>query len=218
MSNQTAVLRQPWAKIDLILLAQQTWAKIHAYGRWYQHSVPWIDDPDDLCHSHHGGPTHFNAQKCFDLDFQQAQKWGPSQVESMAWGTQDVHPKTRIPEELITGPWNEEQQKRLFWLSRGGMLITHNEFPVPSWETKLELLRNAVVNATQPNIIAINCLLGAWCFQDLPAEVVKKAIGDLDRRIQWGDDTDLMRHILRRTRAALEMYGIDYRNVRRGSI
>lgn len=98
------------------------------------------------------------------------------------------------------------------------MLIIHNAFAIPSWETKLEMLQNAVLNATQPNIIVINCLLGAWCFQDLPVEFVKKELGDLDRRIQWGDDTDLMRHILRRTRAALEMYGIDYRNVRRGSI
>lgn len=214
---QTAVLKQPWAKIDYLLQAQQTWADNNAYGRWFQHSIPWNDEPDELGHSHHGGPSHYNAHKCFDVDYSQATNWSPFRVESMAWGTQDIHPKTRIPEDLITGPWDEEQTKRLFWLARGGMLIASQDFDMPPWEMKIELLRNAVLNCTQPNMIVINCLIGAWVFQDLPGEVVRKELNDIDRRIKWGDDTDLMRTILQRTRNVMSTFQ-DYRQMRRSSV
>lgn len=196
--------------------AQQTWADNHAHGRWYQHSVPWEDDPDDLAHSHRGGPSHFNAHECFEVDFQQALKWAPFKVESIPWAGQDIHPKTRIPDNLITGPWSEEQHKRLFWLARGGMLVVGQDSEMPPWEMKMEFLRNAILEATQPDMIAMHCLMGAWVFQDLPGDVVRKELRNIDRRLKWGDDTDMMRHILEQTQNALRMFLDYYRSSGRG--
>lgn len=211
------MLRQPWATVDFILQAQQTWADHHAFGRWYQHSLPWTDEPNEICHSHHGGPTHFNAQKCFEVDFQQALKWPPFRVESLPWGGQDIHPKVKVPTELITGPWTHEQLRRLFWFSRGGMMVVGPEGQMPPWEVKIQFLQNAILHATHPNILAINCLMGAWVFQDLPGDVVRKELSDIERRLKWGDDIDTTRQILQRTRNALSMF-LDYRSMRRSSV
>lgn len=211
------MLSQPWATIDVILTAQQTWADNHAAGRWYQHAVPWSDDESEISHSHKGGPSHFNAKDCFEIDYQQALKWSPFLVESMPWGFQDVHPQARIPRSLITGPWDDEKLRRLFWLIRGGMMPTHGLSSGPAWEDKLEFLRNSVLNVTQPNMLAINCLMGAWVFQGLPSEVVRDEMNDVDRRIMWGDDTDDVRQILQQTRNALNMF-LDYRAGRRSSV
>jgi hypothetical protein len=197
------MLKQPWVTIDMILQAQQSWAKRYAHGRCYQHSVPWVDKPDELGHSQYGDPSHFNAQECFDIDFEQAMKWGPFEFESTPWGGQDIHPLTRIPERLITGPWSEEQRRRLFWLARGGLVVGHDEFYMPPWEMKLEFLHNAVLDVTQPDLIAINCLMGRWVFQGLPGDVVRLELSNIDKRLRWGDDTDIMRRILRWTKDVL---------------
>lgn len=146
---------------------------------------------------------HFNARDCFEVDYQQALKWPPFQAESMPWGGQDIHVKTRIPDRLITGPWTEESQRRLFWLTRGGALVDMHRHP---WETKLDFLHNAIIEVTEPNMIAINCLMGSWVFKDLPGEVVRKEIADIGRRIQWGDDSESVRTVLQRTSNALTMY------------
>jgi hypothetical protein len=213
---QTAVLAQPWANIDLILTAQQTWADNHAAGRWYQHSIPWSDEESEVPHSHRGGPSHFNSRECFEVDFEQASKWSPFKVESLAWGFQDVHPSARIPTSLITGPWDDEKLRRLFWLTRGGMMPGHG-LNGPTWEDKHQFLRNAVLDVTQPNILAINCLMGAWIFQGLPAEIVRDELNNVDRRLMWGDDSDEVRQILQRTRGAMNMF-LDYRAARRSSV
>ena len=207
------MLKQPWATIDFILQAQQTWADHHSQVGWYQHSVPWIDEEEDVGHAQ-GGPGHFNAHECFEVDYQQALKWPPYKAESLPWGGQDIHVKTRIPDSLITGPWSEEQQRRLFWLIRGGALV---DMQMPSWEMKIDFLHNAIIDVTHPNMIAVNCLMGAWVFRDLPVEIVRKEITDIDRRVKWGDDTDDVRDVLLRTQRALASY-VECGQVRRSSV
>jgi hypothetical protein len=135
----------------------------------------------------------------------------------MPWGFQDVHPQARIPVSLITGPWDDEKLRRLFWMTRGGMMPSPGLNNGPAWEDKLEFLHNAVLNVTQPNMLAINCLMGVWIFQGLPSEVVRDEINNVDRRIMWGDDSDDVRQILQQTRTALNMF-LDYRAGRRSSV
>lgn len=202
---QSAVLELPRVDIDLILQAQQTWADKYGKGRWYQHCIPWEDDPTSLGHSHQGGVDHFNARECFEVDYQQALQWPAFAVEMPTWGTRDVHPKTRIPTDLITGPWDEERQRRLFWLCRGGM----NKYPgddPPPWEVKILCLRNLVLDVSEPNVLVLNCILRSWVFEGLPQDVVRKELLNLERRLEWGGDTPEGRHILRGIRMALELF------------
>ena len=196
----------PWVKIDFILQAQQAWADRYARDRWYQHSVPWQKDPSDLGHDHAGGFSHFNARQCFEVDYQQALKWPAFFVESVKWSTQDVHPLTRIPTDLITGPWDDEKLRRLFWLCRGGITIDGEGQTPPPWEVKLQCLDNAVVSAQEPNALVVNCLMRSWVFTDLPRDEVRKQLVGLDRRMEWGGDEPEGREILRRTRNALDLF------------
>ncbi|KAK5998780.1 hypothetical protein PT974_01163 [Cladobotryum mycophilum] len=183
---QSEVLGQAWINIDLILQAQQTWADNNAHGRWYQHSIPWDDESRSLEHDHEGGFSHFDARKCFEADYQQALKWPAFRIQREPWFFQDIHPKTRIPTELITGPWNEEMRRRVFWLCRGGFTPVGEDDSPLGWELKIELLRNAILNASEPNALIINCLVRNWVFADLPADVVRKELVDLERRLEWG--------------------------------
>ncbi|RDA83109.1 hypothetical protein CP532_4440 [Ophiocordyceps camponoti-leonardi (nom. inval.)] len=206
---QSAVLQLPWVDIDFILQAQQTWADRYARDRWYQHSSPWHhdDDDDDSNNSdvsnpkpnkhNTGGSGHFNARACFELDFQQAVKSSLPFRQWPEWRTQDVHPLARMPTSLLTGPWNEEQLRRLFWLTRGGIMMDHKDRPVPPWEVKVQCLENAVVCAREPNALVANCLMGCWIYVYLPREVVARQLVALERRIEWGGDSVEGKKILR---------------------
>ena len=157
-------------------------------------------------HSHDGGHGHFNAYECFESDYQQALKWPPFINENTPWTTQDVHPKTCIPKSLITGPWDDEKQRRLFWLTRGGAAIENEGQIHQPWEIKMECLRHAVLSVPKPNTLVVNCLMRSWLFTDLPRDIVKQEVRNLKERLKWGDDTPFGKEILRRTRNAMEMF------------
>lgn len=72
----------------------------------------------------------------------------------------------------------------------------------PPWEVKIELIRNSMLNADVPNLLAINCLYRTWVFDGLPSDIVRKEIVGLERRIQWGGDPLQTRDLLRRVRSA----------------
>ncbi|RDA90657.1 hypothetical protein CP533_6821 [Ophiocordyceps camponoti-saundersi (nom. inval.)] len=206
---QGDILHLPWVDIDFILQAQQTWADHYARDRWYQHSCLWHEQGDDgnkneatkhdNHHHHHvaGGFSHFNARACFELDFHQAVKSSLPFRQWPEWRTQDVHPLARMPRPLLTGPWNEEQLRRLFWLTRGGIMMDHKDRPVPPWEIKLRCLENAVVRAPEPNALVANCLMGCWIYVYIPREVVARQLAQLEKRIEWGADSAESKKILR---------------------
>ncbi|KAL6807565.1 hypothetical protein GGI42DRAFT_248640 [Trichoderma sp. SZMC 28013] len=199
---QTKVLNQPWITIDLILQAQQTWFENHGRGRYYQHGAFWIDKGPEVGHDYDGGFCHFNARECFEADYQQAIKWPAFAARGVHWFSQDIHPLTRIPDRLTTGPWDDESQRQLFWLCRGGYMTCGKLLVQPPWEVKIELIRNSMLNADVPNLLAINCLYRTWVFDGLPSDIVRKEIVGLERRIQWGGDPLQTRDLLRRVRSA----------------
>lgn len=108
-----------------------------------------------------------------------------------------------MPVELISGPWDDEQLRRLFWLSRGGLKIGNEGQHVPPWEVKLQCLDNAVLSAPVPNSLVINCLMQDWIFTDLPEDEVRKQRVSLDRRIEWEGDSPEDKQTLRQMRTAL---------------
>lgn len=200
---QTQMLELPWVNIDFILQAQQTWYNHYGRGRWYQHSVPWVDDPDGIGHSKEGGFSHFDARECFEVDYQQALKWNREPVALVKPRSQDVNPRTRMPVELITGPWDDEKQRRLFWLVRGGIDLRGGHRRLP-WEVKLESLRNSIFDAEVPNTLVNNCINNIPMYRHLPRDVVRKQLLDSEKRLTWGGDTEQTREIIRTTRRILE--------------
>lgn len=205
ISFQSDMLELPWVDIDFILQAQQAWADKYARDRWYQHSVPFAEGEGKFNHGHEGGFSHFKSRACFDADYERALKWPAFQTTSMTWGTRDVHPHVRMPMDLITGPWNEEKRRRIFWLTRGGIRLgAKGQTPVP-WEVKLACLDNAVISAEELDPLIINCLISDWIFKDLPEDIVRKQLVQLSRRIEWGGDSPESKEILRRIATALNL-------------
>ena len=206
ITSQTVVLEQPWAKIEILLQAQQSWADRYGRGRWYQHGIPWPELSIRTGHSYEGGNRHFDAKECFNADYQQALRWGvPRNQEGPPQCYQDVHPRTHIPTALLTGPWTEEERQRLFWLIRGGLVIESEFHPPQPWETKMDCLRNAVLDVSEPNALVVHCLMHSWLFDHLPRDIVRSHISDLDKRLDWGGDTFQGREIIRLTRSELSM-------------
>ncbi|KAK4068623.1 uncharacterized protein Triagg1_7271 [Trichoderma aggressivum f. europaeum] len=175
------------------------------HGPWLEDAqhVPCCGDPVfQVGHDYDGGFCHFNARECFEADYQQAIKWPAFAARGVHWFSQDIHPLTRIPDRLTTGPWDDESQRQLFWLCRGGYMTCGKLIVQPPWEVKMELIRNSMLNAEVPNLLAINCLYRTWVFDGLPSDVVRKEVVGLERRIQWGGDPHQTRDLLRRVRSA----------------
>ncbi|KAG5948930.1 hypothetical protein E4U53_006102 [Claviceps sorghi] len=211
VSFQSDMLEMPWVDIDFILQAQQAWADRYARDRRYQHSLPsaeGLDELDHFAHKHGEGSPYFHSRACFEADYEQAVKWPAfmlTTTTSTAWGTQDVHPLVRMPTDLITGPWDEERKRRLFWLIRGGVRLgAEGQTPIP-WEVKLACLDAAVISAEEPDALIINCLIGDWIFTGLPEDAARRQLVDLSRRIEWGGDPPETKEILRRVATALNL-------------
>ncbi|KAG6006647.1 hypothetical protein E4U21_006792 [Claviceps maximensis] len=213
VSSQSDMLEMPWVDIDFILQAQQAWADRYARDRCYQHSLPYTGEEDELgrhAPDHEESSSYFNSRACFEADYQQAVKWPAflttATTTSTAWGTQDVHPLVRMPMELITGPWNEEKKRRLFWLIRGGVdLGADGRTSSIPWEVKLACLDAAVISAEQPDALIINCLISDWVFKGLPEDAARKQLLNLRRRIEWGGDPPETKETLRRVATMLNL-------------
>lgn len=111
-----------------------------------------------------GGIGHFNAQSCFDHDFGLARVTRLFDSYEGPWVYTDVHPRTRIPNDLITGPWTIEMEKRLFWLVRGGAQLQSDQ----TWELTVAGLRSCLPTIPgRPNVLMLNLLqlpnvIGDW--------------------------------------------------------
>ncbi|KAF4984298.1 hypothetical protein FZEAL_510 [Fusarium zealandicum] len=202
---QSAVLELPWVNIDLILQAQQTWADAYARDRYYEHCLPHSGPgPRPTRHGHdfEGGFGHFNARQCFDADFQEALSWEPFSVLPNYWRTHDVHRDVRIPTQLVSGPWDDEKLRRLFWLVRGGAVELQDD-DLPPWEVRLETLLNAYIDAPVPSALISNCFDSSWLCTDMPTDVAREQCRRLDRRLEWGADDATGKAILRQIKMFL---------------
>lgn len=75
----------------------------------------------------------------------------------------------------------------------------------PSWEIKLQFLRNAILDVSEVNVLAVNCLMCNNVYQDIPRDILMKEKENISTRLQWGDDTDNGRQILEQVRDSMDM-------------
>ncbi|KAJ4322994.1 hypothetical protein N0V84_004525 [Fusarium piperis] len=205
---QSEVFELPWVKIDFILQAQQTWADTHAKDRHYEHCLPKLDmgrNPVIYSSDHpvHGHKGEFNARQCFEADYQAVSSWEPARgVE--CWAQCDVHPDFQAPHSLITGPWDEEKLRRLFWLRRAGWAF-HWDSESVDWEYRLECLRNAFVDAPVPSLLMTNLLDLLQLGQGLPTDILQKERQRIEQRLEWGGDDSTGREVLRQVLLGTEL-------------
>ncbi|KAG6197449.1 hypothetical protein E4U50_007913 [Claviceps purpurea] len=218
-SLQFALLSMPWADIDFILDAQQAWANKYALGRSFDHVNDWgglsmestsyapqIYQEHVLQHSL--GELTFDARACFEAEYDRALACRVS-PDMFAFAKlyevpELTHTPPVAPVNLITGPWNEEQKRRLFWLVRAIPLydMKLNPFYLSprAVELKLACLDAAVISAEKLDPLIINCLIGCWLFEDLPQDAKRERLVKLCNRIDRGGeilDMDTLRFVVR---------------------
>ncbi|KAG6024379.1 hypothetical protein E4U19_003829 [Claviceps sp. Clav32 group G5] len=213
-SLQSDLLSMPWVDIDFILEAQQTWADKYAGSRCYRHyttfkgpaikamyekKVHVRDRYIEHIRQHEEKTWKFDARACFEADYERALQIPPTPqffLDCCLRSSPDVHPDVYPPVHLLTGPWDEEKKRRLFWLIRAGADL-RSGFRKSGWEVRLACLDATVIFAKEPDPLIINCLIGNWIFHGNPKDAQHKRLVDVCRRIDRGGDTQDMREILR---------------------
>ncbi|CCE33292.1 uncharacterized protein CPUR_07216 [Claviceps purpurea 20.1] len=216
-SIQFALLSLPWADIDFILSAQQAWADKYARGRSCERHNDWGgtyspgEDTSYAPQSYHRhalqhslGELTFDARACFEADYERALAHRIS-PESFSFVTLSGMPELTppvVPVDLITGPWDEEQKRRLFWLARANLNYSLDPLYLGSRavEVKLACLDSAVISAEILDPLIINCLMGFWLFEDLPQDGKHERLVKLVNRIDRGGDVldmDILRFVVR---------------------
>ncbi|KAG6230379.1 hypothetical protein E4U26_007966 [Claviceps purpurea] len=198
------------ADIDFILDAQQAWADKYALGRSFDHANDWgglsMEGTSYASQSyqqhvlqHSLGKVTFDARACFEADYDRALAYRVS-PDNFAFVTIFEMPELTppvAPVNLITGPWNEEQKRRLFWIVRAKLLYDMKLDPLflgpRAVQVKLACLDTAVISAEQLDPLIINCLMGCWLFEDLPQDARHERLVKLCDRIDRGGDVLDMR-------------------------
>ncbi|CCE33293.1 uncharacterized protein CPUR_07217 [Claviceps purpurea 20.1] len=205
------------ADIDFILDAQQAWANKYAGGRSFDHVNDWGDlYLMDISHApqsyqehvlqHSLGEVTFDARACFEADYERALacRVSPDMFASAKlFELPDLNPPV-APVNLITGPWNEEQKRRLFWLVRAQLLYNIDLYPLylgsQAVQVRLACLDAAVISAEKLDPLIINCLLGCWLFVDLSQDAKHERLVKLCNRIDRGGemlDMQILRFVVR---------------------
>ncbi|KAL1882071.1 hypothetical protein VTK73DRAFT_2480 [Phialemonium thermophilum] len=111
---QSAVLTCHWARLSLLLDAQQIWVRRHGRHRYFEH-LTFAAVPPDSSHGF-GGLGHLTSvHDCFEHDWAAflSSPTSASEPQTIYVGT---HPHTQLPEDLITGTFDWEGARHLFWL------------------------------------------------------------------------------------------------------
>jgi hypothetical protein len=128
----------------------------YARDRFFQHQKLW-GDPDTVnkLDDDPGGINNFkSARQYFLHDYDAFCSNVNDQLPPLGDETSwiEVHLDTHIPERLLTGPWNEEDTQKLFWLYRAGARLSDEQ----TWEVTLEGYRHAMATETNPPTGNIN--------------------------------------------------------------
>ncbi|KAG6062050.1 hypothetical protein E4U17_004516 [Claviceps sp. LM77 group G4] len=214
---QSDLLEMPWVDMDFILEAQQAWADKYARGRCYRHyekrglAIPVPDLYQKSFHTHNRYMQHvlqleketwkFDARACFEADYERA-------LQSPAYRTgfggnlctkPEIHPYARTPVDLLTGPWDEEKERRLLWLVRAGIRVqevVEDEYVENIWKVVRDCINAAMISPEKPDPLLINCLMDAWTFEQFPKDDAYDVLVKLSERVEGGDDTQDIRHVV----------------------
>ncbi|KAG6024383.1 hypothetical protein E4U19_003833 [Claviceps sp. Clav32 group G5] len=210
---QSDLLSMPWVNVDFILEAQQTWADKYARGRRYRHheheslltqrlfqkNIRARNRYMQHVFEHELKLWKFEARACFEADYERALQFQPLPLCTLTdnlGGSVDIHPHVRIPVNLLTGPWDEEKKRLLFWLVRAGARVQDDD-KEDFWKVKVACLDAAVISPQKVDPLIINCLIGPWIYTALPKDAANERLAKLSRRIDKRQDKRDMRDVLR---------------------
>ncbi|KAI0975812.1 hypothetical protein F4678DRAFT_283458 [Xylaria arbuscula] len=202
---QTDVLACSWTTIDLILDCRDIWVRRHARNLSYEHFPIWGSPMSPSSHTDPGVAVETGGIKdsryYFYHDYEAFRN-----VEQKSYydrgldhpesdpGTRstsiEVHRSTQIPDELITGPWDEGPLQKFFWLVHSGAQLSSSQ----TWEVTREGFWNATEDQYAPNMTAIRLLYVLGAFRNWPDHVREEGgfrINMASRSLRKGDDNAL---------------------------
>lgn len=99
----------------------------------------------------------------------------------------ETNRNARVPTKLITGPWTEEVQKRIFWFYRAGHYISETAATLP-WEVRLNAFSCATSFGNNPPLPVIMTVMTNMTYLSIPVEKMRQLTRDLRCRKQKMDD------------------------------
>ncbi|KAI1329959.1 hypothetical protein F5Y16DRAFT_396825 [Xylariaceae sp. FL0255] len=199
---QSSLLECPWTTIDMILDCWDIFFRKHTAQKNREfHYEPLWDDlflppprKDDSSKISHAS----EARHYFYSDFESWKRYYGSSYKGKGWekrtrrpigkGTWvEVHADTRIPDSLLSGPWDDRRLQKLFWMMRAGARLTEDQ-----WEATREGWRQATADVNNPNhyVVSIFDQLGAF---DAWPEHVKEA--EHQRLLEADGPTSTLHHL-----------------------
>ncbi|KAI0913788.1 hypothetical protein F4823DRAFT_621981 [Ustulina deusta] len=186
---QTDLLACSWTTIDMILDCRDIWVRRHARNLPFEYFSIWGNPISPVSHTGSGGTVGISdikeARWYFYHDyhaFRNVERQS-SYSEGLEFRTErnpstwiEVHASTEIPDDLITGPWDESSLQKLFWLVQAGARLSSGQ----TWEVTREGFRNATSDQYAPNLTAIRLLHILAAFQNWPRHVRHEEFHKID--------------------------------------
>ncbi|KAI1744572.1 hypothetical protein F4680DRAFT_405335 [Xylaria scruposa] len=189
-SFQSDLLACSWATIDMILDCRDIWVRRHARTRSFQYPALWGDpiepnpytgsdtavgmsDMEEARFSFYRDYNAFRNIECLST-YSEASKYYKS--ESNPDIRIEVHRFTEIPDDLLTGPWDEASLQKFFWLVQAGACLSTGQ----TWEVTREGFSNAMSDQCTPNLTVIRLLNILGAFMTWPSYVRKQEYDNID--------------------------------------
>lgn len=186
---QTDLLACSWTTIDMILDCWDVWVRRHARIRPYEHVPLWGNPKEPLSYAGSGvtvGISNIKEARCYFYQDYQAFR-NVEHQSSYAGGLEfrmdnnpstwvEVHRSTEIPEDLVSGPWDDGSLQKLFWLVQAGARLSGHQ----TWEVTREGFRNAISDKYDPNLTAIRLLHILGAFRGWPKHVWNEEFHKVD--------------------------------------
>ncbi|KAI0548506.1 hypothetical protein F4679DRAFT_596764 [Xylaria curta] len=188
-SFQSDLLACSWTTIDMILDCRDIWVRRHARTRSFQYPALWGDPVEPNSYTASGAVVGMGdmkeARSSFYRDYNAFRNIERLSTYSEASRYRsernpntriEVHRFTEIPDDLLTGPWDEASLQKLFWLVQGGARLS----PGQTWEVTLEGFSNAMSDECAPNLTVIRLLDILGAFLKWPGYVRKQEYDKID--------------------------------------
>ncbi|KAI0434842.1 hypothetical protein F5Y09DRAFT_190266 [Xylaria sp. FL1042] len=186
---QTDLLACSWTTIDMILDCRDIWVRRHARNLPFEHIPLWLNMHSPQLRIYSGTANTSNdaegAKSYFRHDYEAFRQIGnnpdyyndwldPAERHDSTWI--DVHRSTQIPDDLITGPWDESSLQKLFWLVQAGARLSSSQ----TWEVTCEGFSNAMSDRYAPNMTVIRLLHMLGAFENWPEHVISHELRNVD--------------------------------------
>lgn len=163
----------------MILDCRDIWVRRYARNLPFQHIPLWGNPIEPSPYTGSGATIgvsdikearfyfyhDYNAFR--NIEHMNSSSWSEYSTDPNSSTWVEVHKSTEIPDDLLTGPWDEGSLQKLFWLVQGGARLSS----VQTWEITREGFRCAIWDQRVPNLTVVRLLNILGAFQEWPSGV-----------------------------------------------